>query len=91
MSPQPTNRPFIQAWLKRVERQLRGSGHISQIAYALSQIRGGEVDEWSRQIREIIEGQQLPDPELIADIDKILAHPLRGHSSSIQDQLYLFP
>ena len=90
MSLQPTNRPFIQAWLKRVDRQLRGSGHISQIAYTLSQIRGGEADEWSRQIRQIILAQQVPDPELIADIDQILAHPLRGHSPPIHDQLHLF-
>ena len=67
MSQSPIDRPYIQAWLKRVERQLRGSGRISQIALTLSQKRGGNPDEWSRQLRDILEGLQHPSAELIAD------------------------
>ena len=90
MSQHPSDRPYIQAWLKRLERQLRGSGRISQIALALTQTRGGKAEQWSRQIRDILDGHQLPDAELIADIDRILAKPGTTDQSSTSSQGDLF-
>lgn len=90
MSQSPTDRPYIQAWLKRVERQLRGSGRISQTALALSHKLGGEADDWSRQLRDILDGQKQPSAELIAVIDQILAKPGEqgGEANDSQGQLF---
>ena len=90
MSQSPIDRPYIQAWLKRVERQLRGSGRISQVALTLSQKLGGEADDWSRQLRDILEGTQHPSAELIADIDQILAKPGVDKKLPQNDQGHLF-
>jgi len=72
---QQADRPYVQTWLKRVGRQLRGSGRVSQVAVALSIQNGGSADTWCRQLREIIEGRLLPDAALITDIDRLLAKP----------------
>ncbi len=90
MSQSPIDRPYIQAWLKRVERQLRGSGRISQIALTLSKKHGGDLDDWSRQLRDILEGEQAPSAELIADIDQILAKPGNNEPPYQLDQGELF-
>ena len=82
MSQSPIDRPYVQAWLKRVERQLRGSGRISQIALTLSRKRGGEADDWSRDLRDILEGKLQPGADLIADIDQIMAKPGISNSAS---------
>ena len=86
MSHSPTDRPYVQAWLKRVERQLRGSGRISQISYSLSLEHGGSHDDWSRRLRDILSGQQTPTADLIADIDHLLAKPVDQGSTSGDEQ-----
>jgi len=79
----------VQAWLKRLERQLRGSGRISQLAYSLAELRGGTRDDWSRQLRDILTGTQHPGAELITDIDQILAKPsAKDGSNQQQDHLF---
>ena len=90
MSQSPTDRPYIQAWLKRVERQLRGSGHISQLAFSLSNHHGSTPDEWSRRLRDILSGEQNPSADLIAIIDRLLSKPVEGCSESEESQQRLF-
>ena len=76
MSKNPNDRPYVQTWLKRLDRQLSGSGRVSQIALALSQKRGGSSEDWGRQLRAILDGSLHPNAELIADIDQLLAKPI---------------
>lgn len=86
----PSNdRPYVQAWLKRVGRQLSGSGRVSQVAMALSMRQGGEREEWSRRLRDILCGKTKPGAQLIADIDQILAKP-SPPSSPVDGQDRLF-
>lgn len=89
--PQPlADRPYIQSWLKRVGRQLSGSGRLSQTALALSKTRGGAVEDWRKRLRSMLEGDQLPDPELITDIDRMLGTKAAGKSHSDPIQTLLF-
>ena len=90
MSQSPIDRPYVQAWLKRVERQLRGSGRISQIALSLSKQHGGSPEDWSRQLRDILSGDEPPSAGLIADIDQLLATPDPAPSDPGDSQGNLF-
>ena len=81
-----SDRPYIQAWLKRVERQVRGSGRISQIAFALSRKHGGSHDDWDRKLRDILSGEKSPSADLIADIDHLLAKPVEPDIESPDEQ-----
>lgn len=78
------DRPYVQAWLKRVGRQLRGSGKVSQVAMALSIQHGGSTEDWSRELRGILAGKHQPGASLIADIDQILSKP--GDSKSARTE-----
>lgn len=84
------DRPYIQSWLKRVGRQLSGSGRMSQISFALTQLRGGELSDWNKQLREILDGSRLPDPELITDIDRLLGikAPAKPGANAAQPLLF---
>jgi len=89
--PQPqADRPYIKTWLRRVGRQLRGSGRLSQVAMALSHSQGGKLEEWTRRLREIIEEATLPDPELITEIDRLLAPRVKSASGAVLEQTRLF-
>lgn len=90
MPQERADRPYIQAWLKRVGRQLRGSGRLSQAAFALSRSRGGRVEDWSSRLRDLLEGDDLPDPELITAIDRLLSVRVPAHDSPQPTQTLLF-
>lgn len=86
MSQSSSDRPYVQAWLRRVERQLRGSGRISQIAFSLAKKQGGDPDDWRLRLRNILSGQEQPSADLIADIDKLLAKPIDGKADAGESQ-----
>lgn len=89
MAHPSSDRPYVQAWLKRVGRQLSGSGRVTQVAMALSMRQGGEREEWSRKLRDILSGKTKPGAQLIADIDQILAKPSPPSSPcNKQDRLF---
>lgn len=70
-------RPYLQAWLRRTGRQFAASGRLTQTATALAASEGGTVDEWSRRLRAILDGGEIPSLELLTRIDAILAGPSR--------------
>lgn len=90
MPQERADRPYIQAWLKRVGRQLRGSGRLSQVALALSRSRGGRVEDWSSRLRDLLEGDDLPDPEFITAIDRLLSVRIATRDSPQSTQTLLF-
>ena len=86
MSQSSINRPYVQTWLKRLGRQLRGSGRVSQLAFSLTQHHGGSQDEWSQRLREFLSGERMPTVDLIANIDRLMAKPLRSKSDAGESQ-----
>jgi hypothetical protein len=62
-------------WLKRLRRELAGSGRRSQLALLLAGRDAGERENWSRRLHAILLGEETPDPELILRIESLLARP----------------
>lgn len=68
-----TDRPYLEAWLRRTGRQLAISGRLTQVAGALAAEQGGTTDEWRSQLRILLDGGEIPSLELLTRIDVILA------------------
>lgn len=82
-------RPYLDAWLKRVGKQLSASGRLSELVIILSEGRESERDAWRRRLQRILEREEEPDPELLMKIDLILAPPsARQPSKDEGDDLF---
>lgn len=66
------HRPYLQAWLKRIRRQLAPSGRLTEAALILSREEGGSQDSWRQQLREYLEGREIPSLDLLTRIDTLL-------------------
>lgn len=82
MAKTQSDRPYLDAWLRRSGRQLAISGRLTQVAWALAAEQGGTVEEWRSQLRILLDGGLLPSLELLTRIDKLLA----GGSKSKRDE-----
>lgn len=83
---------YFHVWLKRIARELKVSGRLTEMALILSQEKGGEVESWAIKLREILEGASEPSLDLLMEIDSILAKktkpepPMPLHLELFSDQ-----
>lgn len=84
------DRPYFDAWLRRISRQFAVSGRLSQTAMVLANENGGTPDEWRERLRTLLDGGEAPSLELLTRIDALLTGPppSRGEDES---QGSLFP
>ncbi|MEP2777495.1 MAG: hypothetical protein ABJQ29_08185 [Luteolibacter sp.] len=68
-------RPYLDAWLKRVGKQLSASGRLSELVLILSGGMNSENEIWRKRLQRILDREEEPDPELLMKIDLILARP----------------
>lgn len=73
-------------WLKRLRRELAGSGRVSQLARLLSLQDGSGTDLWSPRLHAILAGEETPDPDLILRLESLLARPRSSAPESAQGQ-----
>lgn len=66
-------RPYFEAWLKRTRRLLAPSGRLTEAALILSREEGGSQDSWRKRLRDLLDGVEMPDFELVTRIDRLLA------------------
>jgi hypothetical protein len=66
-------RPYFEAWLRRMKRQFAASGRLSQTAVLLSGEYGGSPDVWSKRLRALLDGGEAPTIELLTRIDALVA------------------
>lgn len=66
-------RRFFEAWLHRTRRQLAQSGRLSQIAHLLAQEDGNSEADWRFRLREMLEGGEPPNLDLLTRIEKNLS------------------
>lgn len=78
VSPRKPERPYLEAWLRRISRQFAASGRLSQAAAVLAREDGGCADAWCARLRRILDGDEIPTIELLTRIDGILAKPGTG-------------
>jgi hypothetical protein len=72
---QDSNRPYLDAWLRRTRRLLAKSGRLSELAIILSKQEGGDRFKWEQDLRAILFDDANPSLDLVTAIDAILATP----------------
>jgi hypothetical protein len=87
MSKIESDRPYLEAWLRRTGRQLAISGRLTQVAWTLAAEQGGTVEEWRTQLRILLDGGWLPSLELLTRIDKLLAGVSKAKRDESQQAL----
>lgn len=88
-TPNP-DRPYFEAWLRRIGRQLAVSGRLTQTAMLLAAEHGGTPDEWRTRLRTLLEGHEVPSLDLLTRIDALLSTPSSNYreEGGIQGQLF---
>lgn len=81
MASNGKSRPYLDAWLKRVGKQLSASGRMSELVMVLSEGKTSEHDALRKRLQRILERKEEPDPELLMRIDLILAPPSKRQPS----------
>lgn len=82
-----TDRPYLEAWLRRTGRQLAISGRLTQVAWALAAEQGGSVEEWRARLRILLEGGCPPSLEILTRIDKLLSGAPKPECANNQQAL----
>jgi hypothetical protein len=84
------DRPYFDAWLRRITRHFAVSGRLSQTAMVLANENGGTPEEWRERLRTLLDGGEAPSLELLTRIDALLTGtpPPRAEDES---QGSLFP
>lgn len=88
-TPNP-DRPYFDAWLRRTGRQLAVSGRLTQVAVVLAAEHGGTPETWSKRLRTVLEGNEVPSLDLLTRIDSLLAGPSACRSTADRNQGQLF-
>jgi hypothetical protein len=70
---QPAGRPYYDAWLRRVRRELAPSGRLTEIALLLSRQGGGSCEVWRARLQVLLAGAGTPSLDLLMRIDALLA------------------
>lgn len=83
-------RPYLDAWLKRVGKELSASGRLSELVLILSGGHPTDQQLWRKRIQRILDRDDEPDPELLMKIDLILAKPSEKSSSTGYEEGDLF-
>lgn len=73
----PPDAEFYVRWLRRLRKDLHPSGRASELAWHLSRQRGGDLANWQRRLRDILDGTEKATPDLLIEIDQ-----WRGGSST---------
>jgi hypothetical protein len=70
------DRPYFDAWLRRMKRHFAASGRLSQTAVLLAGEYGESPDIWVKRLRALLDGGEPPSLELLTRIDALLAPPV---------------
>lgn len=62
-------------WLKRLRRELSGSGRVTQCALQLARDGGATATQWEQDLRAILSGDRSPDADCILRIEQLIARP----------------
>jgi hypothetical protein len=77
------DRPYFDAWLRRMKRHFATSGRLSQTAVLLAGEYGENPDIWAKRLRALLDGGEPPTIELLTRIDALLAPPADSRTEAI--------
>jgi hypothetical protein len=83
--PSPASTP--SRWLKRLRRELSGSGRVAQFALQLAAADDTPAKQWEHDLRSILSGEQSPEASTILRIEKLIARPKPEPVPSSQQML----
>ena len=81
-------RPYLESWLRRMRKQLAGSGRLTELALILSREEGNTPCYWSSFLRDVLDEVETPSLDLLTRIDALLARPVANPAE--EDQPVLF-
>ena len=81
-------RPYLESWLRRMRKQLAGSGRLTELALILSREEGNTPGYWSSFLRDVLDEVETPSLDLLTRIDALLARPVANPAE--EDQPVLF-
>lgn len=73
-------RPYLDTWLRRLSRELSGSGSLAQMAQRLSLDLGDTPEAWKGTLTAILAGHAKPSMDLVTHLDAIWS--MSGSSTS---------
>jgi hypothetical protein len=81
-------RPYLESWLRRMRKQLAGSGRLTELALILSREEGNTPDHWSTYLRDVLDEVETPSLDLLTRIDALLARPVATPAQEDQPGLF---
>ena len=69
------DRPYLDAWLRRLARELSASGALTQTSHRLAQDLGGSAESWKSRLGDILNGREKPSIDLVTRIDALWSKP----------------
>lgn len=82
------DRPYFDAWQRRMRRHFAASGRLSQAAVLLAAEDGGNPDAWARRLRDLLDGGEAPTIELITRVDALLAPPAAARPEADEQGMF---
>lgn len=79
---------YLEVWLRRVGRELRASGRISEVALLMDGMEGAGAKEWEGRLRRILGREEQPCLEILTRIDAILARPEERRAEPGEEDLF---
>ena len=65
------DRLYLEAWLRRLSREMSASGALTQAAHRLAQDLGGSTESWKSRLGDILNGTEKPSIDLVTRIDAL--------------------
>lgn len=78
MAPERETKPYLEAWVKRMRRELSVSGRLSELAFIMSQEGCMDQHGWRLKIQRILDREEDPGFDLLTRIDSVLASPMEN-------------
>ena len=75
MSADPMNLYYAK-WLPRARRLLAPSGRLTELAQTLATKDEISAEDWRTRLRRILDGHELPDADLVFEVESFVARPL---------------
>lgn len=83
------DRPYLDAWLRRLSREMSVSGALSQTAQRLANDLGDSADSWKLKLSAILDGRESPSIDLVTHMDALWSKPASPKpDTSTQGQLF---
>ena len=83
---EPHDIEFYRRWLQRLRKDLQPSGRASELAWHLARTGDGDLAQWQRHIRDVLDGTVKASPNLLISITQWQGRKSPAATSHEEDQ-----